>query len=266
MKKVVNHSGFCFSVRLISVFLTLCLLFTGNALTVSAVADGMSSGLEHTRTLEELLSDLGSAKTFTQAEKRLLHEYLITNAETSSAHSAITFQESDFLPASSGRETVTVRIAPDGTRTSTSTAYPEPTVTDDRIDRPSSDMGGATPEEKIPIPFALEMTENSSVSLNSGSSQYTVPLFSLPGVNGNGLNLALSYSSADAAFQTPFVGQTGGDLYESYNGIVKKLLLPIFLISAAVGRMISPIILLRIPMMMTFSTIRMFIIFPAKAF
>lgn len=67
--------------------------------------------------------------------------------------------------------------------------------------------GGTVPEPfemdlSYVAPFALQ-SGNEQISLNSGNLSYTVPLVSIPGVNGLDLNLAIQYNSSDAAQYVP---------------------------------------------------------------
>ena len=152
-------------IRIASLLLALCLLTLGNLFAVSA-NDGSSSEAGQPRTAEEILGeiDLGRTKPFTAEEKAILHEYLVAQAAKDSVTEGKYYLESDFLASlhlSSGRETVTVTIHPDGTRTSTSTAYPQPyAVEGDWEDLQSTEE---EPEDTTPvstfIPYFLERTE-----------------------------------------------------------------------------------------------------------
>ena len=111
-------------------------------------------------------------------------------AQIQKAESEVTVQESETAEDADTGDTSTVEKSD----ANTATTYSTTSDTMTSITKPGI-------SENVEQPFSAKITEREQINLNTGGLQYTETLVSLPGINGNDLNLQITYDSSSAVLQ-----------------------------------------------------------------
>lgn len=113
-----------------------------------------------------------------------------TAEQIQKAESEVTVQESETAEDADTDDTSTVEKSD----ANTATTYSTTSDTMTSITKPGI-------SENVEQPFSAKITEREQINLNTGGLQYTETLVSLPGINGNDLNLQITYDSSSAVLQ-----------------------------------------------------------------